>query len=152
MERYLLSIIFSSVRIVKARDRKLDNFSLLFLKAFENKVRCCISAEPSLAALLMANLNRLREKLFCAEFLLKAALPQNCKFNLQQFINFIVSVFINIDVMSFCKILMYIWGQNMKFNILKYIGDVLSGGDGWPISLLVQRGSHHDFTNYPHKT
>ena len=40
----------------------------------------------------------------------------------------------------------------MKFNIQKYIGDVLSGGDGWPISLLVQRGSHQDFTNYPHKT
>ena len=38
-------------------------------------------------------------------------------------------------------VLFDIYWQNMKFNIQKYIGDVLSGGDGWPISLLVQRGA-----------
>lgn len=31
-------------------------------------------------------------------------------------------------------VLFDIYWQNMKFNIQKYIGDVLSGGDGWPIS------------------
>ena len=108
-------------------------FSLLILTSFVNKVRC----SGLLGRTFDAKFKQTAAKLFSAEFLLKAALLQNGKFNIQQFIN---------------HVLFDIYWQNMKFNIQKYIGDVLSGGDGWPISLLVQGGSHQDFTNYLHKT